>query len=72
MSKSMLINVVQEEESRVAIVDGGVLDFFEIETLSTETLKGNIYKGVVENVNPSLEAAFVNCGWDRPGFLPDL
>src|SRR5436309_4575671 len=70
MSRCMLINVVQEEESRVAIVDGGVLDFFEIETLSSETLRGNIYKGVVENVNTSLEAAFVNCGWERPGFLP--
>src|SRR5437773_2429157 len=70
MSKSMLINVIQEEESRVAIVDGGVLDFFEIETLGSSTLKGNIYKGVVENVNASLEAAFVSCGWDRPGFLP--
>src|SRR5437867_3732957 len=70
MSKCMLINVVQEEESRVAIVNGGILDFFEIETLSSETLRGNIYKAVVENVNPSLEAAFVNCGWERPGFLP--
>ena len=66
----MFINVVQEEESRVAIVADGVLQYFEIETLSSESLKGNIYKGVVENVNSSLEAAFVNCGWDRPGFLP--
>jgi ribonuclease E len=70
MSKSMLINVILEEESRVAIVDNGVLDFFEIETLTKETLKGNIYKGVVENVNASLDAAFVDCGWERPGFLP--
>jgi ribonuclease E len=70
MSKSMLINVILEEESRVAIVDNGVLDFFEIETLTKETLKGNIYKGVVENVNSSLDAAFVDCGWERPGFLP--
>ena len=42
MSKSMLINVILEEESRVAIVENGVLDFFEIETLTKETLKGNI------------------------------
>ena len=70
MSKSMLINVILEEESRVAIVDNGVLDFFEIETLTKETLKGNIYKGVVDNVNGSLDAAFVDCGWERPGFLP--
>jgi len=70
MSKSMLINVILEEESRVAIVDNGILDFFEIETLTKETLKGNIYKGVVDNVNGSLDAAFVDCGWERPGFLP--
>ena len=68
--KCMLINVILEEESRVAIVDNGVLDFFEIETLGKQTLKGSIYKGIVENVNASLEAAFVNCGWEKPGFLP--
>jgi ribonuclease E len=65
----MLINVVQEEESRVAIVDGGVLSFFEIETLSSETLKGTSIRAS-SRINPSLEAAFVNSGWDRPGFLP--
>lgn len=70
MSKVMLINVILEEESRVAIVDNGILDFFEIETLGKASLKGNIYKGVVENVNSALQAAFVNCGWDKPGFLP--
>ena len=70
MPKCMLINVILEEESRVAIVDNGVLDFYEIETLSKQTLKGSIYKGIVENINASLEAAFVNCGWEKPGFLP--
>ncbi|HKN47569.1 MAG TPA: ribonuclease E/G, partial [Candidatus Polarisedimenticolia bacterium] len=70
MPKSMLVNVTAEEEHRVAIVDNGVLDIFEIETLSREHLKGNIFKGIVEGVNPALEAAFVNYGGERAGFLP--
>src|SRR5262249_34637837 len=70
MSKSMLVNVTAEEENRVAIVDNGVLDVFEIEALSHEHLKGNIFKTVVEGVNPALEAAFVNYGGPRAGFLP--
>jgi ribonuclease E len=70
MSKSMLVNVTAEEENRVAIVDNGILDVFEIETLSREHLKGNIYKVVVEGINPALEAAFVNYGGERAGFLP--
>jgi ribonuclease E len=70
MSKSMLVNVTAEEEHRVAMVDNGVLDNFEIETLSREHLKGDIFKAVVEGVNPALEAAFVNYGAPRAGFLP--
>jgi len=70
MPKSMLVNVTAEEENRVAIVDNGVLDVFEIETLSKEHLKGNIFKVVVEGINPALEAAFVNYGGERAGFLP--
>jgi ribonuclease E len=70
MPKSMLVNVTAEEEHRVAIVDSGVLDVFEIETLSRENLKGNIYKVIVEGINPALEAAFVNYGGERAGFLP--
>jgi ribonuclease E len=70
MPKSMLVNVTAEEEHRVAILDNGVLDIFEIETLSKENLKGNIYKAIVEGVNPALEAAFVNYGGERAGFLP--
>jgi len=70
MSKSMLVNVTAEEEHRVAIVENGILDVFEIEALSREHLKGNIFKAVVEGVNPALEAAFVNYGGDRAGFLP--
>ncbi|HZM69943.1 MAG TPA: Rne/Rng family ribonuclease [Candidatus Cryosericum sp.] len=70
MSKSMLVNVTAEEEHRVAVVDNGVLDLFEIETLSRENIKGNIFKAVVEGVNPALEAAFVNYGGERAAFLP--
>ena len=58
MSKSMLVNVAAEEEHRVAVIDNGVLDLFEIETLSRENIKGNIFKAIVEGVNPALEAAF--------------
>src|SRR5437867_7987026 len=69
MSKVMLINVSHEEESRVAIVQGGVLESLEIESIS-RSLKGNIYKGVVNNVNVALEAAFVSYGDERAAFLP--
>ncbi|MCI0659193.1 MAG: Rne/Rng family ribonuclease, partial [Acidobacteria bacterium] len=70
MSKAMLINVTHAEESRVAIVENGVLDTFEIETLNRESIKGNIYNGIVEGINTTLNAAFVRYGTDRPGFLP--
>ena len=70
MSKAMLINVTHAEESRVAIVENGVLDTFEIETLTRESIKGNIYNGIVEGINATLNAAFVRYGNDRPGFLP--
>src|SRR5207245_10883951 len=70
MKKKMLINVADEEESRVAIVEDGVLEEFTIETLSKEQIKGNIYNGVVVKVEPSLQAAFVDYGGRRHGFLP--
>ncbi|HEU5181923.1 MAG TPA: Rne/Rng family ribonuclease [Candidatus Polarisedimenticolia bacterium] len=70
MSKAMLINVTHAEESRVAIVENGVLDTFEIETLNRESIKGNTYNGVVEGINTTLNAAFVRYSNDRPGFLP--
>ena len=66
----MLVNVTQAEESRVAIVDDGRLEWIEIEAGGREKLKGNIYKGVVETVNSSLQAAFVRFGGPRAGFLP--
>jgi len=70
MSKAMLINVTHAEESRVAIVENGVLDTFEIETLNRESIKGNFYNGIVEGINTTLNAAFVRYASDRPGFLP--
>lgn len=70
MPKLMLINVTHSEESRVAIVDDRRLESFEIESLSREHLKGNIYKGVVHRIHPALEAAFVDIGAERDAFLP--
>jgi ribonuclease E len=70
MSKVMLVNVTHVEESRVAIVDGGVLADYEIETINRTSLKGNIHNAVVESVLPSLEAAFVKVAPDLNGFLP--
>lgn len=70
MPKLMLINVTHSEESRVGIIADGVLESFEIESLSREHLKGNIYKGVVHRIHPALEAAFVDIGAERDAFLP--
>src|SRR5215510_12380128 len=68
--KRMLFNATQAEELRVAIVDGQKLIDLDIETNGKEQRKGNIYKGVVTRVEPSLEAAFVDYGSERHGFLP--
>ena len=68
--KRMLINATQPEELRVAIVDGQRLDNLDIEHGSQQQKKSNIYKGIVTRVEPSLEAAFIDYGADRHGFLP--
>lgn len=68
--KRMLFNATQAEELRVAIVDGQNLLDLDIETLSKEQRKGNIYKGIITRIEPSLEACFVDYGTDRHGFLP--
>ena len=70
MPKIMLINVTHPEESRVGIVNNGVLESFEIESFAREHLKGNIYKGLVRRIHPALEAAFVDIGGERDSFLP--
>ncbi|MBK1694035.1 ribonuclease E [Chromatium weissei] len=68
--KRMLINATQPEELRVATVDGQLLYNLDIESLGREQKKANIYKGIITRVEPSLEAAFVEYGADRHGFLP--
>jgi len=68
--KRMLINATQPEELRVAIVDGQKLFNLDIESAGREQKKANIYKAKVTRVEPSLEAAFVEYGSDRHGFLP--
>ena len=68
--KRMLINATQAEERRLAIVDGQKLLDYEIEIEGREQRKGNIYQAVVTRVEPSLEAAFVDYGEERHGFLP--
>lgn len=66
----MLFNATYAEELRVAAVDGQKLINFDIETSSKEQRRGNIYKGFVTRVEPSLEACFVDYGTDKQGFLP--
>ncbi len=68
--KRILINATQEEELRVALVDGQQLYDLDIESSGREQKKGSIYKGKITRVEPSLEAAFVEYGADRHGFLP--
>lgn len=68
--KRMLINATQPEELRVALVDGQRLYDLDIESVNREQKKANIYRGKITRVEPSLEAAFVDFGADRHGFLP--
>jgi ribonuclease E len=69
ISKKMLINVMHPEEARVAIVHDGRLMELNIEITGKEQTKGNIYKGVVLRVEPGLQAAFIDIGRAKPGFL---
>ncbi len=69
MKKEMLINVSQPEECRIAIVEDGKLEELYIERASQDNYVGNIYKGRVVNLEPSIQAAFVDFGVGRNGFL---
>src|SRR6185503_3157222 len=69
MKQEMLINVSQPEECRIAIIEDGVLEELYIERSSLENYVGNIYKGRVVNLEPSIQAAFVDFGVGRNGFL---
>lgn len=70
MAKKILINASYPEEVRVAVVEEGVLTDFSIETSTKENIKGNIYKGTVIQIEPSFQAAFVDYGGGKNGFLP--
>src|SRR5205809_1776235 len=69
MKKQMLINVLQPEEIRIAILEDGVLEELYVERTSHESYVGNIYKGRIVNIEPSIQAAFVDFGVGRNGFL---
>lgn len=69
MDRRMLINSLHPEECRIAIVEDGRLNELEVESLVGKKLKGNIYKARISRIEPSLQAAFVDLGTDRNGFL---
>jgi ribonuclease E len=69
MKKKILINAICPEEKRVAIVEGDTLVDFYVEVASKEHLKGNIYKGTIARIEPGLQAAFVDFGQKKQGFL---
>src|ERR1041384_4104203 len=70
MKKEMLINVLQPEECRIAILENSILEELYVERTSHESYVGNIYKGRIVNIEPSIQAAFVDFGVGRNGFLP--
>src|SRR5262245_61053790 len=69
MKQEMLINVAQPEECRIAIVEDGLLEELYVERTSQGNFVGNIYKGKIVNLEPSIQAAFVDFGVGRNGFL---
>jgi len=69
MKQEMLINVSQSEECRIAIIEDGSLEELYVERTSADNYVGNIYKGKIVNIEPSIQAAFVDFGVGRNGFL---
>ena len=69
MSSKILINAIDPEECRIAKIKESRLEEFQIESARREIIHGNVYKGVVVRVEPSLQAVFVDYGGDRNGFL---
>lgn len=69
MTQEMLVNVRQPEECRIAIVDKGILEELYVERKANDNYVGNIYKGVIVNIEPGIQAAFVDFGEGRNGFL---
>ena len=70
MTRRMLINAQRAEELRVAIVDGDRLENYQVEVADRGLTRGNIYRGRIHNVQPALNAAFIDYGSDRHGFMP--
>ncbi len=70
MSKNILIDTTNQNETRIAVTENGKLDDFEIETNKNSTLKGDVYLAKITRIEPSLQAAFVEFGSNRNGFLP--
>src|ERR1700739_2378544 len=70
MAKKMLIDATHPEETRVAVVDGTRLEEFDCEIAARRQIKSNIYLAKITRVEPSLQAAFVEYGGNRHGFLP--
>src|SRR5438552_19141291 len=70
MTKRMLIDATHPEDTRVAVVSGNKLEEYDFETVVRKQLKSNIYLAKVTRVEPSLQAAFVDYGGNRHGFLP--
>ena len=70
MSKNILIDTTNNNETRIAVTDNGKLDDFEIETNKKNSVKGDVYLAKITRIEPSLQAAFVDFGTNRNGFLP--
>ena len=70
MSKNILIDTTNEKETRIAVTENGKLDDFEIETNKKNAVKGDVYLAKITRIEPSLQAAFVDFGTNRNGFLP--
>ena len=69
MTRRMLINARVPEELRIAIVDGDVLENYQVEVADRDLTRGNIYRGIIASIQPSLNAAFIDYGAERHGFL---
>ena len=70
MTRRMLINARAPEELRIAIVDKDVLENYQVEVADRDLTRGNIYRGIIASIQPSLNAAFIDYGAERHGFLP--
>ena len=70
MSKNILIDTTNNIETRIAVTEDGKLDDFEIETNRKNAVKGDVYLAKITRIEPSLQAAFVDFGTNRNGFLP--